>query len=104
MPDASPELTGIRTIKYYVVAYKSATKVNFIHQLLDLARLIPHQIFNYFKYLHHRTDDGCEMVMMFRVKYDMDAYYLSSSVDGSCFCSNLTVFFPLPVQEELLTL
>jgi hypothetical protein len=73
MPDASPELTGIRAIKYYVVAYKSVTKVNFIHQPLDLARLISHQIFNHFKYLHHRIDDGCETVMMFSVKYDLDA-------------------------------
>jgi hypothetical protein len=44
MPDASPELTGIRAIKYNVVAYKSVTKVNFIHQPLDSTRLIPHQI------------------------------------------------------------
>ena len=67
MPDTSPELTGNRAIKYYVVAYKSVIKVNFIHQPLDLARLIPHQTFNHFKYLHHGTDDGCEMVMMFSV-------------------------------------
>jgi hypothetical protein len=64
MPEASPELTGIRAIKHYVVAYKSAAKINFIHQQLVLARLIPHQIFNHFKYLHHRMDDGCEIVMM----------------------------------------
>jgi hypothetical protein len=74
MPGASPELTGIRAIKYYVVAYKSVTKVNFIHQPLELAWLIPHQIFNHFKCLHHQTDDGCEMVMMFSVTYDLDAY------------------------------
>jgi len=73
MPYASPELTGIRAIKYYVVAYESVTKVNFIHQPLDLAQLITHQIFNHFKCLHNRTDDGCETVMMFIEKYDLDA-------------------------------
>jgi len=80
MPEASPELTGIRAIKHYVVAYKSVAKINFIHQPLDLARLIPHQIFNHFKDLHHWIDDGCEivmmmmMMMMMSVKYDLDAY------------------------------
>ena len=74
MPDARPELTGIRATKYYVVAYNSVTTANFVHQPLDLARLIPHQIFNQFKYLLHRNDDGCEIVMMFIVKYDLDAY------------------------------